>query len=480
VISLDSGHVLFAHNAERLFLPASNAKLFTAALALDRLGPEYRIRTSLYASSPPMKGGRLKGDLIAYGRGDPTLTARFHGGDLELALAPLADALAAAGVKRVQGNLIADESFFRGPALGAGWGWDDLQYYYGAEASALSINDNALEVIVKPGAQVGTPAGIELRPQTTLLSVSNRITTTPAASRRDLRLDRPPGRNVLYLTGTIPLNDKGYTESVSVTEPARWFGLILREALRRRGITVDGQVRAVSWLDREALPLDTPSLVELGGLDSPPLSDLLGRMLKPSQNLYAQLLLLQVGAAGLAQKERPPALEPESSRPTVAAGPGGTPNRARTAEEAGLRALDGLLAEAGIEPGEVLLEEGAGLSRRDLVSPAAVIKLLQFMARHPHAKVFYDALPLAGVEGTLKNRMKDSPAAANARAKTGTLNLVYSLSGYVTSAAGERLAFAIFLNHYRSRNANQPARADLDALVVTLAGLTWRSSAAAD
>jgi D-alanyl-D-alanine carboxypeptidase/D-alanyl-D-alanine-endopeptidase (penicillin-binding protein 4) len=490
IVSLDTGKNLFSHNAGKLFMPASNAKLYTGALALDRLGPDFRIRTSLYARSRPNRFGLVKTGLILYGRGDPTIAARYSGGDLDKALAPLVDAAVKAGLKRVQGELVAEESFFNGPPLGAGWEWDDLQYYYGAEVSALTINDNAVEVLVKPGPQASQPAVVALQPATSYLAISNLAETIAAGGKRDLLFERPLNRNVLFISGAVPLGDAGQTETISVHRPAQWFGQCLRESLRRRGVTVTGRVRAVDGLDRQSSPLDLAKLAELGAIESPPLRDILGRMMKPSQNLYAQLLLLQVGAAEAAggqpgAQSNPPAPAGAKSE-TGATAPASAPAALRptgrrraaqvTHEEAGIRALEAFLRQAGIAKGEVLLQEGSGLARRDLASPAATVKLLQFMARHRWAEVFRAALPVAGMDGTLRNRMKDTPAAGNAQAKTGTLSGVHALSGYVTTAAKERLAFSIMLNNYHNPEAARPARSDLDEVVVLLAGLPWQSA----
>src|SRR5262249_9335432 len=173
IVSLDTGKTLFEHNPQKLFSPASNSKLYTVALALDRLGPDYRIKTSLFANSKPDAHGNLKGDLIVYGRGDPTINALVHGGDIYSALEPLVTALTHAGVRHFTGDLVGDESFFRGPPYGSGWAWDDLEYYYGAEVSALTINDNTLQVSVKPGESTGSVCKISIIPNTSYISISN-------------------------------------------------------------------------------------------------------------------------------------------------------------------------------------------------------------------------------------------------------------------------------------------------------------------
>jgi serine-type D-Ala-D-Ala carboxypeptidase/endopeptidase (penicillin-binding protein 4) len=451
IVSLDTGVTVFEHNAQKLFSPASNCKLYTIALALDRLGPDYRIKTSLYATARPNRRGTLKGDLILYGRGDPTLNARLHGGDIYQALAPLVSALTNAGVKRVTGDLVGDESYFRGPPFGSGWVWDDLEYYYGAEISALTINDNTLEALVKPGLQVGAPCQLTLVPATDWLTLSNRTETVPSGARRRIRFYHPLCRNLIYVSGRMPIGDAGTSRVVTVHNPAGVFVSLFKQALARQGINVAGKVRTVDWFDRQTQPLDLSKLVELGSVESMPVGDIAREVEKPSQNLYADLLLAQVG---------------EHSR-TV-----DTRSRA-TSEDLGIRQLDQFLAQVGIPRGETLFEEGSGLSRDNLTTPDATVTLLRFMSRSKYAKVYLNALPIAGVDGTLKNRMKGTPAAGNVRAKTGTLRWANSLSGYVTTAAGERLAFSLMINRYYEAH---PARGDLDTVAVLLASFTGRTN----
>jgi len=448
IVSLDTGNILFEHDAGKLLKPASNAKLYTTALALDRLGPDFRIRTSLLEKSRPTRTGMLQGDLVVYGRGDPSFAARFHRGAHTNLLAPLVAALRSAGVRRVAGDLVGDESFFRGPPFGSEWTWDDLQHYYGAEVSALTVEDNAVNLLVSPGPKAGAPCRIATLPATVYLGFDNRARTVEAGGWGNLSLYRPIGGNMVYVHGQLPLDSTNWVDAITVPRPALWFVTLLREELARAGIPVSGRVRAANWLDREARPEEARGLVELAFVQSPPLSELAARTLKPSQNLYAQLLLLQVGAALHS-----------------------TTNLAATTEELGLGTLREFLAGAGIGRDEVLIEEGSGLSRGALLTPNASVKLLQFMNRHRHAEAFRNALPIAGVDGTLRKRMKATAAFENARAKTGTLRYVNTLSGYVTTKADERLVFSLMLNNYDGNDA----RADLDAIVVMLAELEARS-----
>jgi len=484
VVSLDTGITVFEREPQKYFNPASNAKLYTAALALESLGADYRIKTSLYSTARPDASGTLKGDLIVYGRGDPTMAARLNGGDYFKPFDPLIDKLLEAGVRRIEGDIVGDESYFTGPPFGSGWEWDDLQAYYGAETSALTIDDNALDLFVKPADRVGIPCRITTGPSTSFVTIINRTQTSPKGSESRIVVYRPVGENIIYVSGRLAIDNSGYNGSVAVHNPASLFVTLFRDALAKRGIVVTARTRVIDWKYREVTPVDFTKLIELGSAESMPLGDIVRETLKPSQNLYAQLLLLQVGAAqrlGIGARGLGDEPNPDPQSPT------GNPHSAT--EELGVEMLNDFLNRVvGLKKGAVLLEEGSGLSRRDIISPEATVTLLSYMSRSRWAEVYRNALPLAGVDGTLQNRMKGTPAAGNVRAKTGTLRYVYALSGYVTTAAGERLAFSIMLNNYHNeRTATSgdnsstqtqrvPApRDDLDAIAIMLASFTGRT-----
>src|SRR5205807_6573233 len=196
---LDTGKTIFEHNAQKFFNPASNAKLYTAALALDQLGPAYRIKTSFYSTARPDSSGTLKSDLIVYGRGDPTMAARLNGGDYFKGFDPLITQLTNAGVRRIEGDLVADESYFAGPPFGSGWQWDDLQAYYGAEVSALTVDDNALDLFVKPAERVGMPCRITTGPPTTFVKFINRTQTAQKGTESHIIVYRPVAENIIYV-----------------------------------------------------------------------------------------------------------------------------------------------------------------------------------------------------------------------------------------------------------------------------------------
>jgi serine-type D-Ala-D-Ala carboxypeptidase/endopeptidase (penicillin-binding protein 4) len=453
IASLDTGRVLFEQDADKWMQPASNMKLYTVAAALDRLGPDYRFVTSVYAPARPDASGAIRGDLIIYGRGDPSYATRFNpSGDADYyrAINELASNIANAGVRRVEGDLVGDESYFSGSAIPAGWEWDDLQWWYGAEVSALTVNDNSVDLSVKPGARVGDPCVITVGPSVPLVTVVDRTKTDVRGARRELSVTRPLGQNTLEIRGTMPLDDRGFAASVAVSHPALVFATMLRTALERRGVVVTGQTRTVDAQARADTnkPLQVSSLVEIAARQSPPLSVIAAQTLKPSQNLYAELILRALGKAT--------ATDPR-----------------QTSDQAGMAAVKSFLASAGVDPSRVVMLDGSGLSRADLVTADATVRLLTYMNSHRAGAVFRDALPVAGVDGTLRSRMKGTAAQGNVRAKTGTLGTATSLSGYVLSAAGERLVFSLMINN-PPRDAD-PHAGFTDAVAVLLATFTGRS-----
>jgi D-alanyl-D-alanine carboxypeptidase/D-alanyl-D-alanine-endopeptidase (penicillin-binding protein 4) len=463
VSSLDTGKVLFEENANKLLRPASNMKLYTLAAALDRLSPNYRFVTSVYALGKPDSDGVVKGDLIIYGRGDPSFAARFNNGDYFKGLDNLADRIAAAGVKRVKGDLVGDESHFTGQRYGSGWEWEDLQWWYGAEVSALTVDDNSLDLSVKPAPEVGKPAVISTGPPDPLLKISNRVTTSARGSRRDLNVERDLGQNTMTISGSIALDDRGYTASVGIADPAQLFVYLLRDALARKGVTVIGKSRTVdarsgtSIVPKQALAvanLQTTSTtpLEIARLESPPLSLIAAQTLKPSQNLYTELILRTLGTM----------ISPEASRTT-----------SRTSEGVGLEVVKSFLKEAGLSPNSLVLSDGSGLSRNDMITAEATLELLTYMHRHRYGSVFRDALPIAGVDGTLRNRFKGTVAENNVHAKTGSLSSAASLSGYLTTTAGENLVFSIMVNNFPEDI--EPRTVCIDPIVVLLASFAGRS-----
>lgn len=421
VRSLDTGELLYARHADRLFVPASNAKLFTAGLALASLGRDTRIATTLYATSTDVRLGTLHGDLILYGRGDPSLGLADATPDWA---ARMAAALAQLGVRRIRGNLIADATYFSGLPVGAGWEANDLQSWFGAPPSALNVQGNQMQVAVTRDGR--DCCGVAVTPDAAGVRVVNQ---THAATGQPLSLYRPLGSSTLYATGQLPARTQRHDYMLSMPDPPRAAAKLLRQALARAGITLVGEIDVLRW------PQTDPELTRSGtraiaSIASPTVADLVAHTLKTSDNLFAQALWLQAGVAAAqhrnCQKSPPP----------------DTPAAWATC------ALDNLLAQAGIAPGAVLLDEGSGLSRRNLVTPNALAQWLAWATTQPWGVDLRSALPVAGVDGTLSDRFRDGAAANNLQAKTGTLSHAYTLAGFVTDAGGEHLAFALMLNRY--------------------------------
>jgi D-alanyl-D-alanine carboxypeptidase/D-alanyl-D-alanine-endopeptidase (penicillin-binding protein 4) len=346
VASLDTGRVLFEQNANKLLRPASNMKLYTVAAALDRLSPDYHFVTSVYARTRPDSSGTVHGDLTIYGRGDPSIAARFNNGNYFKGIDDFAARIVAAGVKRVEGDLVGDETYFTGPQYGSGWEWEDLQWWYGAEVSALTINDNALDLSVKPGVKVGAPAVISTGPPDPLLKIINKVTTAPKGTRRDLAAYRALGSDEVEISGLIPLDDRGYSGGLGISRPALLFAYLLRASLAQQGVVIKGKTRTISQPISAASPGTVVSgLVEVATLQSPPLSMIAAQTLKPSQNLYTELILRTLG--------------------NVAAPAPTSVGADRTSETAGIEVVRTFLREAGVNASPLSLSSLRGcLSRR--------------------------------------------------------------------------------------------------------------------
>ena len=470
VVSLDNGRVLFEENATKLLRPASSMKLYTVAAALDRLSPDYRFSTSVYAPARPDAAGVVHGDLTIYGRGDPSLAARFNNGDYFKGIDDLATRIVAAGVKRVEGDIVGDESYFVGPKYGSGWNWDDLTWYYGAEITPLTANDNALDLFVKPGTAIGQPAVVTTGPPDPLLTIVNKVTTSAKGSKREISVHRGLNENTITITGTIPLEDRGYTGGIGISHPGLLFVYMLRSALSQKGVTITGASRIGGATPQPpmitgvttggtngtaAATAVAPIQTEIATLQSLPFSVIAAQTLKRSQNLYAELILRTLGKV---------------SPPPVAT----TSNFTQTSEELGLEAVRTFLKTVGVRPEALVLDDGSGLSRNDMITADASVQLLTFMSKHRYATVFRDALAIGGVDGTLRNRFKGTPAENNVRAKTGTLSSAASIGGYLTTAGGEKLAFSIMVNNYP--HDLDPRSACIDPIVVLLASFAGKAT----
>ncbi len=497
--SLDTNKTIFEENGEKYFMPASNMKSFTVAAALEKLSPDFRFVTSVYAPVMPDADGVLRGDLTVYGRGDVSFATSFNDGDYYKGIGALAQKIAQSGVKRIDGNLVGDESYFTGGAIPSGWEWDDLQWYYGAEVSALPVVDNSVDLSVKANSAIGAPCAVQILPVNPIVRVVNRCATTAAGVKRDLQVEKKLDQNVLEVSGTMPLGDKEYKGSIAVSRPAELFLALLRQRLTEKGVVVAGQNRVVGARGKSFSTANSsavssaisapPASFEIAKLESPPFSLIAAKTMKPSQNLYTETILRALGermktlgtggaasANTAAATVAPPATTTAAAvAPTTTNLPPNNPffNPKADSAERGLFAVQNFLRQdVGIAPDAVLQYDGSGLSRHNLITPNAAVQLYIFMSRSRNAGVWRDALPIAGVDGTLKNRFVGTAAANNARGKTGTIDQVSALSGYVTTAAGERLVFSIIVNDVAEGRLRQ---AVIDEIVVALANFNGKT-----
>jgi len=447
-VSLDTGRVLHEHDPDRRLVPASTAKLYTGALALATLGPDHRIATTLLATAKPTRDGNLRGDLILFGYGDPTLGTPAHARWAE----ELADAAAKAGIRKVEGDLIADATQFAAPSHGGGWEAADLQSWFAVPATALSVNENVVRLFVAPGDRAGDAARLRFEPPVLgqAFDVDNTMRTVAPPQRSDISLVRRPGEHRLTAFGRVALRAKEVDYRLSLPDPPLLAGHLLRRALGERGIAVTGKLRSIAW-PRVDEARQGERVWQVGETWSPPLSAILERGFKLSQNLYMQNLLLLVGVHEELRVREAAEGKPEPPF--------------RTTEQHALAAMRRYLGSLGIGPDEAQLDDGAGLSRRNLTTAAAFVKLLVAHADDPAKLAFRSALPESGVDGTLAGRLRDPSARGRVFAKTGAMRNTASLAGYATTTTGERIAFALILNNYVRPPSGGRTSAELDEIV---------------
>ena len=458
IVSLNSGKVVFENDSDKYFMPASNMKNFTVSTALERLGPDFKFVTSVYAGSLPDASGTVKGDLRIFGRGDISISTAFFGTsptDPETyykGIDRLVERISAAGVKRIEGSIVGDESYFKGFAIPGTWEWDDLQSYYGAEISALPLNDNAIDISVAPG-NVGGPCTVTISPANKLVQVTNLCTTAGPDTPRNPAIVKKLDRNIVEVSGTMPTGKAPIIGSIAFTHPSNLFVAILKQRLESKGIAVTGDARV--------LPANVAAeqKLEIAKLESPPLSIIAAKTLKPSQNMYTETILWTLG-----ENFRP------NYDPTVLKG---ARNPVTNSSDLGLMVVKAFLAEVvGIPDDGIMQYDGSGLSRHDLITPSAVVTLYTYMAKKSrYAQVWRDSLTIGGVDGTLANRFKGTAAAGNIRGKTGTIDQVSALSGYMTTAGGEQLVLSMVVNGVAETRTRTML---MDDIVVSLANFNGK------
>jgi D-alanyl-D-alanine carboxypeptidase/D-alanyl-D-alanine-endopeptidase (penicillin-binding protein 4) len=463
VADRDTGVPLYSLNQDHFFTPASNAKIFTTALALSTLGQDYRFHTTLESNATIGSDGRLAGDLLFVGRADPDLSNREFpydkdnetDGPIDKVLAEMADAAVAKGLKEVDGDIVADDSYLSYDPYPSGWNAGDLFFRFGAPVGAIALNDNTLSVEMRPGATAGEPAVISVQPERAADALSFELATVSSNDKSYFAVVRQPGAHFILLRGAISLGHAPMRVELAMPDPSQTAADELKQLLEARGVVVKGGVRVRHGppprtsasgepiLDPTAGPASSgANPLVLAEHVSQPLLEIIRITNKVSQNLHAELLLRTVGREKF--------------------GIGST--------AAGLKAERDFLKSAGIADRDVVLSDGSGLARDDLVTPQAVVALLSYALQQPWGEAFRETLPVAGVDGTLENRMKNSVAAGLVEAKTGSADHVRAMSGYATTRRGEHLIFSIFDNNNPQHGTDATAALDsiATAMVETL------------
>lgn len=441
-----AGDTLYSHNAAKLFIPASNEKLVTTSVMLTQLGPDFRYHTTLGALGS-IADGTLNGDLGVVGRGDPTVSDHMDG-DAMTPLRAIADSLRQHGITRITGGVVAVGDAFPGPVAGAAWPWDGLDGSSFAGVDELLFNEGLSALHVKAGARVGDTASVATSPSKTY-PVVRVIALTVAPDSGMPRTGRGRGRgrggprvtayhdtltSTVIVRGAIALGDSA-TIMLPQHDPDAAYTAALTEALRDGGISVG--TRAVASIDGNGngaalAQAGAPHLDSLFSVTSVPLRDILPFILKPSQNQIAEAFLRTIGL----------------ERTGV-----GT-------ADSGRKVVERQFADWNLPSDGYVIRDGSGLSRSDLVSPEVIIGILDNMRRSPNFDLFYQSLPIAGVDGTIRTRMQNTAAQGNLHAKTGTLGMVRSLSGYVRTASGRLLEFSILCNNWTVPQADVDKVAD--------------------
>lgn len=427
VTDLGSGNVVYSTGSDAPLIPASNQKLLTSTVALAKLGLDFTYDTKIFGSCPiSKKGGVLDGDLWIVGSGDPSLSSER--------LAAIAADLSARGLKKITGKVYADGSVFDSKFLGDGWDPDDEPYYYSAQVAGLNTDLNVVKVNVAPGAVVGGPPVVKIsgvaEADEKYVKIQSTVKTIASGGQESLVFDRVRGTNTIILGGSIPQAAGSVTFTITIDNPNAFTAYRLAVALNNAGISVSRNPTTPGKKPKGA--------VELASSTSEPLSALLRLFLKPSDNMYGEALLKKVGR------------EADPHKPGSAAT--GTPVFAK------------YLEGEGIDTTGVEIVDGSGLSDLNTVTARFLIDLLvhnkeTFTAEEWDA--WYDALPIAGVDGTLEGRLVGTPAAGHVHAKTGSLSGVSSLSGYLDAADGTEYAFSILMNGFTSTTEARNAQDDI-------------------
>lgn len=413
--SLETGEYLYKRNENKLFMPASNLKLFTSSAGLVLLGDDYKFTTNIFKRGR-MDGSTLIGDLVVQGRGDPAISGRFYDNDILKVFNNWADTLLEQGIDEITGNIIGDDNEFDDKGLGEGWEWDYESDWYAAQSSAISFNDNCIEVTVTPDPKTNQ-VKVDINPNTKYAVLVNKVSMVENDSTTSIDVYRERGTNIITIFGSIRKSESPRKLFVTVNNPTQYTMVVLKEVLESKGIIIGGFAIDIDDLSS---PIENDELTWLFVHLSPNLREIVKVINKNSQNFFTEQLMKTIGL----EKENYGSIEN------------------------GLNACNPVFQEMGIIPENMNIVDGSGLSRLNLVTPKQIISVLNFMYQHKYYLPFYNSLPIAGIDGSLANRMKGTKAENNVRAKTGYIGAVRSLSGYVNTGDNEPVAFSMIANNF--------------------------------
>lgn len=411
--SLTTGDIWYEQNADKMFMPASNEKIITTAAALSTLGPDFVFETSL-SYRGEIIDSVLKGDLIVKGNGDPTFYEKFFY-DSRDPFYSWADTLLKLGINEIDGNIIGDDNAFDDNGYGGGWSHDGLGSWYSAESGALQFNENYIDLKIIPPTTIADTVQIIPNVESNYFVIINN-TIVSDTGRTRVRIDRPFGTNIIIISGMVRTGSRSFERSPSVSNPTLYYTTVLKETLIDNGIMVTGDaIDCDDITDWEIDSSDTESIILHY---SPPLHEILKGLMKRSQNMYAETMVKTMGwnESGIGSFRE------------------------------GKKVVERVLENFGIPQKTYAYRDGSGLSRYNFISPHQIVKILKGMRDSEYWETWKALFPIAGVDGTLKNRMKGTKAEGNVIAKTGTISNVRGLSGYLTTADGEEIVFSFLIN----------------------------------
>ena len=443
----DRGRVVYEQNADKLFVPASNTKLVVSAVAAALLPGDFTVKTSVYPAGE-VTDGVLKGDLVLYGRGDPTFSLRCYAVDTLATgvcdrdsarkFRELAAELQARGVRTVEGDVVGDGSYFESDSLHPAWDIYDINWWYAAPVAALGFNDNSVDITWRPGAAVGAPAELSVSPDFGNVVLDNRTVTVDVGGEADIgdRMWRVAGTDRILVEGTVPVGHRGGTDNFAVDDPNLFAARALRAALAESGISVTGATRSTtdSLLYRTARA--QPALAEV---ESRPLRDWIFPILNTSQNWFAEMTLKQLGRQFGKSGSWDEGLEVERRF---------------------------LIDSVGIDSTAFKLSDGSGLSSNNLISPRAFTQLLRYMRTHSGWDTFSAGLPRSAATGSLRRRFTGTALEGRVVAKTGSISGVNTLAGYIERRDGKVWTFSVQANNHAQRGSD--VIRGIDSLVVEM------------